>query len=357
MPEIIGKFDTAATSVRPLEAHIGHLRHLTNQGIVRDILKERHDMTAAQAQKTAKLVCPHVAQSLNFHNQSCIASPETRPVLQYYSYLNLAVAVILAYRPPNNEQYRQHGVEDRTHSLKKLELGSELLKVRRGAVPLFHSIISDVPLYNRKFRFGQLAAGFHMVQHELETQFNKKLQGIIVTDEVKEDNGSFKSIFSFNEKSDGNSICVSSNRLEKAMPLLVTNYNCKIEPEKTVYTSKSKWSNESAATKVHRKNGMKLINFGGHLVNYSFGNRMGTCYTWHGISRTDLLPTLTSMLLLSFSLASIVRYRPIILSSAMASPIALLIDTFVTEADSIYIPALRNLLCREEVAYMPIGYV
>ena len=87
--------------------------------------------------------------------------------------------------------------------------------------------------------------------------------------------------------------------------------------------------------------GMKVLNiYQTHTIVYS----------WRGVHRTPLLPTLSSILLLSFSLASIVRYRPILLEGIMASPTALLIDTFVGESDSVFIPAIRNLLYREEMA-------
>ena len=267
MPEIIGKFSSVHTSLSKLDAHVGHLHHLTNQRIARGVLRERHQLTAVQAKEIAKQIGPHISQALNFHDQSRKASAEIRPVLQYYCYLNLAVAAILTMRPPNLNQYRRHGVEDRTHRLTKLELGSILLKVNRGAVPLFHSIFSDVPLYNKTLRFGQLAAGFHMFAHELSTQFDRKIQNIDVTDEVqRQDENEWISVFSFSEKSINNVLKkVPFKKLEDAMPLLVSNYDRdNSDVEKTIYRSNYSWSTEESAIKAHRENGLKLINYGGH---------------------------------------------------------------------------------------------
>jgi hypothetical protein len=138
------------------------------------------------------------------------------------------------------------------------------------------------------------------------------------------------------------------------MPLLKSDYDCNNASAKHLeYISKQNWSNEESANKVHRKNGIKFINFGGHSIQGGGFQRPESTYTWRGISRTPLLPNLTSILLLSFSLASIARYRPLLLDVSMNSPILLLIDTFVSEADSVFISSMRNLLYREEIA---VGY-
>ena len=104
---------------------------------------------------------------------------------------------------------------------------------------------------------------------------------------------------------------------------------------------------EQQAWKTHKKNGIKLINFGGHIGHGS--------YAWQGVSRMPLLPTLTSTMLISFTLSSIVRYRPNLLDAAMNSPMSLLLDTFVNEADQVFLPTLRNLLYRQELTIAPAG--
>ncbi len=358
MPNIIGEFQSVVSSIPPLEAHTGHLRHLTNEKITKDLLSDVHGMTATHAKETAKTFSPHIRQALNFHNESKNSISSIRPVLQYYSYLNLAVAAILAYRPSNYNQYRRHGVEDRTHSLSKLDLSSEVLKIKRGAAPLFHSIFSDTSLYNKRFRFGQLASGFHMFSHELSSRFKKKTQKYFVKDEIRNVNGRWYSIYMFFEYDNNVQKKAPQNRIEDAMPLLNSDYDCNnTDATQLEYTSKQNWATEANANKAHRKNGIKFINYGGHMIQSDALNVTTRVYVWSGISRTPLLPTLTSILLLSFSLASIVRYRPLLLDVSMNSPILLLIDTFVSEADSVFISSMRNLLYREEVAVGYIDYI
>lgn len=357
MPEIIGKFSAVSSSVPPLDAHIGHLRHLTNNRIAKEILRERHGLSAADATTTSKLWASHIGQALNFHFEGRLASEKIRPVLQYYCFLNLAVAAILAFRPPNHNQYRRHGVEDKTHALSSLDLSSIVLQVKRGAVPLFHSILSDVPLDGKRLRLGQLAAGFHMFSHELRARFSKIPQHYFVKDEVRENAGLWYSVFSFSQPGGAGLMKVSPARIEAAMPLLLSDYNCTVTEKATEYISSASWSTESAARRIHQVNGLKLVNYGGHIFHNNLMNSASTSYAWRGVSRIALMPTLSSTLLLSFSLASVVRYRPMLLDSAMRSPVSLLIATFVAEVDSVFIPALRNLLYREELAVRPPDYV
>lgn len=350
MPNIIGQFQAVSTSMHPLEACIGHLRHLTNEKIAKELLNDIHGMTISEAKKTAKVFSPHIRQAINFHNEGRDAASSIKPVLQYYSYLNLAVAAILAYRPTNYEQYRKHGVEDKTYSLSKLDLSSEVLTIKRGAAPLFHSIFSDVPIYNKKYRFGQLVSGFQMCTHELSTRFNKKPHMYIVEDELRNIHNVWHSVFKFFEYENNQKHKVPQKRIEDAMPLLKSNYNCNNTiPTHLEYISKLSWNNDKIANQEHRKNGIKLINYGGHLIQKGTSGAKSV-YAWRGTARTPLLPTLTSVLLLSFSLSSIVRYRPQLLDSSINSPMLLIIDTFVSEADSVFISSLRNLFFREEIA-------
>ena len=350
MPEIVGHFRAVYSSVPALDVHVSHLRHLTNTRIARNILRERFRLNASQARETAKLVGEHVGQSLAFHEQSRSASAPVRPVLQYYCYLNLAVAAILAYRPTNFNQHGSHGVEDRTHALSTLKLSSIVVWVKRGAVPLFHSILSGVSLYGKRFRLGQLAAGFQMVNHELEAEFGKAPQSIQVNDQVVKDmSGAWFSEFSFEPEVGGQRI--APKRLKDAMPLLSSDYRQQpIVRDRIIYRSIANWTTRSSALRIHKTNGLQLVNFGGHAMNSATFGSTGSIYMWRGVTRVPLLPTLSSILLMSFSLASVARYRPVLLQQAMASPIHLLLDTFVQEADGVYLPALRNLLYREEIA-------
>jgi len=272
-------------------------------------------------------------------------------MLQYYCYLNLAVATILAFKPKNFEQYRRHGVEDWTFALSKLDLSSTVLKVKKtGAVPLFHSIFSGVPITNQSFRFGEIIASFHMCNAELTNQFSKTLVRYRVQEDVKEISGMWFSEYSFSEQlEDGSNRGAPRTKIEKAMPILISQYR-KVSSgsEETAYRSKNSWFTEKLARQHHAKNGMQLINYGGHATKSSaFGILQN--YYWHGAPRKPLLPTLPSTLMMAFSLASIVRYRPKLLETAIESPLSLLMDSFSAESDHVFIPSIRNLLYREEM--------
>jgi hypothetical protein len=348
MPEIVGKFTTLSSTVAPIDAHIGLLRHLGNRKIANTLLQTKFGFTAGDAKNSASRFCAHIEQAINFYEESRKSTVRIRPVLQYYSYLNLAVAVILAYRPSNYNQYRRHGVEDLSHQLNKFELSSEVIKVKTGAVPLFHSILSDERLNNRKLRFGHLVAGFPMLSHELHVLYGKHTQKIFVAESVEANAGNYHSRIRFESHIDLQKAPISYNRLEKAMPLLVTHYRRQPQsPNPIIYDSVQTWASHITAINHHRRNCFKLINYGGHSLTRQ-GVNTAYDYMWHGVSRVNLLPTLTSILLLSFSLASIVRYRPELLNSALSSQYQILIETFAQESDGVFIPALRNLLYREE---------
>ena len=198
MPEIVGPSAIIKSNVSPLEAHLGHIRYLANPTATRELLRREFGFTAKDARDESRLICAQIEQSIHFYEQSKGAPIRIRPVLQYYCYLNLAVAAILAYRPANWNQYRSHGVEDKTHGLQRIDLASKVLKVQRGVVPLFHSILSDVDLKSRTFRFGALVAGIHMLSVELSDQFGKTTQRVFVSDAIVEDAGQFFSQVSFN---------------------------------------------------------------------------------------------------------------------------------------------------------------
>lgn len=107
-----------------------------------------------------------------------------------------------------------------------------------------------------------------------------------------------------------------------------------------------------------------MVNFGGHnTASIQSKTFMGTpiksasIYSWQGISRVGLLPSLTSALLFSFALASIVRYRPELLAKTMSSPMNLLVDIFIQESPAFMIPSFRNLLYREELTIEQVSCI
>ena len=275
-------------------------------------------------------------------------------MLQYYCYLNLAVAVVLAYRPPKFDQYRQHGVEDKSHALTTLDLRSVLVQVRRGAVPLFHSLMSGENIQGRKFRLNELAGCIPLVRYELEKLFDIFSQHIMVDEEVLKDeqSGLFHSQIQLQcLNSSGSKASLSRQSIVKAMPDLVQDYTLTERQRHTlVYRSQQGWKAEEDALENHKSTCMRLINYGGHrVVAQSPFTKSSLQYEWHGVARKGLLPTLSAALLLSFGLASVSRYRPALARRIEGSEINVLLDVFVAEADAIVIPAMRNLLYREEI--------
>ena len=275
-------------------------------------------------------------------------------MLQYYSYLNLAVAVVLAYRPTNYEQYRQHGVEDRSHALRDLDLKSILVKAKKGAVPLFHSLLSDEGISNRSFRLNELLGAIPVVRYELTELFGLPPETISVTEAVQRTStGKWKSHVTFECSTfDNKPASITRARAERAMPSLGSLYTLKLSKTGYLeYISRVEWDKEDDAILWHKKTCMRLTNYGGHVIYLSDGlsHRITCQYAWSGLARKRLIPTLTASLLLSFCLASVSRYRPILASRIRESRVNLLLDTFVNEADSIVIPAMRNLLFREEM--------
>ena len=299
----------------------------------------------------------HIEQALAFHAQSMAASPRIRPVLQYYCYLNLAVALILSYRPANYQQYRRHGVEDQSHRLTRLELRSILVKVRKGAVPVFHSILSAEPIVGRAFRLHELAGSIPLLKYELSNLFGMRCQTIRVMDSVANDaSGNWNSQLTFvcidEEEHPAN---LAKNRLERAVPQLRQFFTIiDQKKDRLQYKSRNSWPNQATAQAWHNQKSLKAVNYGGHSIykGRAFQFALKNQYQWHGLTGKPLLPTLTATLLLAFALASIARYRPSIAHGVEETSLSVLLDTFIAEADSIVIPSMRNLLYREEVCVL-----
>ncbi|MYD24424.1 MAG: hypothetical protein F4X08_01225 [Gemmatimonadetes bacterium] len=354
MPQIVGPFSIVGSSAIPIETHAAYLRHLASSKVARMLLQEKYTFTPKEAQKYSADISSFVGQALNFYEDSLDCSRRIRPVLQYYCYLNLAVAVVLAYRPNYYEKYRRHGVVDKSHALNSLNLTSVLVEANVGAVPLFHSILSGVSIRNRKFRLNELFGAIHLVQFELTRLFN------ISTQQIKVDISTFqeRNTTLYHNKVEyiitsplESEPRISKSRIENAMPDLVQHYKLHdATSNKLVYHSHTGYADENDAIQDHQSKCLRLINFGGHVVLEQGQINRGLVYSWHGISRKALLPTMTATLLLSFALASISRYRSTLLRRIDESEIQVLLDVFMSEADSIVLPTMRNLLFKEEVA-------
>lgn len=154
---------------------------------------------------------------------------------------------------------------------------------------------------------------------------------------------------------DGSAASLTKERIEKAMPDLTNNYTLKERQRHSlVYRSQEDWKDEDAATNWHKETCLRLINYGGnHLLPENGQSSLE--YVWCGIPKKGLSPTLSATLLLSFSLASICRYRPSLARRIEQSNVNLLLDIFVGESNGFVIPAMRNLLFKEELVISSIG--
>ncbi len=342
----------ASTRMDPLAAHVAHIRHLSKPSALQSLLSKRHGFPTSTAKGRAYEVAPFLEQALAFHYASSESELRIRPVLQYYSYLNLAVALILVYRPSGWEAYRSHGVEDITRGLNRISLSSRVLRLRRGAAALFHSIISDAVLPTSPITLRQLLAPIAMVSTELKQAFGMRMLDLFVSGEIRltgpPENQVARSYYTFRlvdrENPEGNpgTARFPLKRLYSAIPCLKSEY----EPEHATghvrtFVSRRQWSagNRERAEAFHGGVAPRFLNLGGEIFA---GGRAQS--TWVVARDCQILPTLTAGLLVSFVLASLCRYRANLLARVEDSPINLLCDVFANEADRFMIPSMRNLL-------------
>jgi hypothetical protein len=355
MAGVIGKPHATATHSSAVQAHVAHLRHLSKSVSCRTLLMTSFGMSRDDAETTGRTIAAHIAQALEFNAAASGVGFRVKPLLQYYSYLNLAVAVILAYRPQGYQDYRFHGVTDRTANFDSLALSSKVLRVgRRGTVTLFHSAISaaqlptDPPLRD-------LVIPIPMLSSELADAFGMEVTQIEVEEDLAEsgdDTGKhLSSRVQFRVKHPSgialNTVRFPRQQVESAMPMLLT--ECAYahgDSSLAVYQGRVQWpiSQRTEALRTHRDMCRRLVNFGGHAAYNGFAQ-----YRWLFFRARPILPTLTASLMFSFFLASVFRYRPRLASKLESSRLNLLVDTFVNEADGFLIPAFRNLLYREEL--------
>ncbi len=355
----------------PVAAHVAHIRHLARPSALKELLERRHGVKAAESRERAQKVGPFLDQALSFHDVSRSAPLRVRPVLQYYTYLNLAVALVLIYQPLGWEQYRKHGVEDTTRELNRILLSSEVVRVRKGALALFHAIISESTLSKKKVSLQDLLVAIPMLGGELSHNFQIQPQLLEVLPDVrviKEGKTLLaRSQFTFrlHRRREGTRCRKGRSgfplrRLYTAMPSLQTRYQLvgQGEAERT-FLSRDKWSSgyKARAERFHSEMALKFVNFGGQQFsdeqspNPIYGQSK-IIYGWR-LGDTSLLPTLTAGLLLSFSLASLCRYRASLLDRIEGSRINLLLEVFSGEADGFIIPAMRNLLYAETLYIHP----
>jgi hypothetical protein len=339
------------TRMAPVAAHAAHLLHLTRPPALRPFLEERHAMSAATAQRLAGEVAPFIEQALAFHEASASASMRIRPVLQYYSYLNFAVAVVLIYQPDNWQSYRSHGAEDLTHGLQRISLASPVVRVRSGALSLFHSLLAEGPLPKSKLTLKHLLVSIPMVAAELHHVAGLSPTTIHVRDHLRNegepDKQVVRSCFTFSAAAGRNEPPPKAfpiKRLYSVMPRLREQYSC--EPRDNgssrTFVSKRTWtlSNRPRAERFHNDTKLKVSNFGGHMVDANCVSH----YSWPVNPGLPIIPTMSAALLLSFTLSSLCRYRANILDRVESSRVNLLCEVFANEADGFIIPTMRNLL-------------
>lgn len=348
MAGIVGPRSSSFTHVDPVRAHVAHLRHLTKRRTTELVLRKRHEFKIGDARDTAPIVGAHIEQALEFHLASLTADARTRAVLQYYCYLNLAVSVILVYRPSNYNKHGSHGVRDTTSTIASLDLSSVVAQISRGAVPLFHDVLSDAPLVKgTRVRLRELLVAIPMIQTELGDALGVETRRIFVGERLRKINSGICSELRFTVVSKEGAPCKMTHslrrKLERALPTLVRDYSkFQFSRERLVYLSNKWWpvGDERKAHEGHRKLCFRCVNFGGHSERE---------YQWLELPRVPLLPTLTSCLLFSFVLSSIARYRPVLASRVENSQMNLIVDTYIQESDAMFLPAIRNLLYREEM--------
>jgi hypothetical protein len=339
-----------------VSAHTAHLRHLARPSVLQGLLQEKFLLNKQEATRLAFNVSPFIDQGLHFHDASKQVSLRVRPVLQYYAYLNLAVAVVLVYKPQGWNGYKTHGVEDLTRKLTKLSLQSQIVKPTRGAIPLFHSVISEAALPQRGMSFRELLVAIPMVSVEMDKVFSIKADSLAITGQIVsiEENGQkyHKSKISVEIRREidivrkGKKDPFPIKRIHEAMPAIKKEYTISAKGATSrTFISKRKWSetNKARAEKYHQAVMHKIANIGSAQVEPP-----DKCiHIWRLDRDSGLLPTLSAGLLISFALSCLSRYRASVLEKVENSKFNLLCDVFTNESDGFIIPAMRNLLHSE----------
>lgn len=350
------------TRMSPIESHAAYLRHLSRPSALLPFLRERHGILAKDARAMAAEVSPFIEQGLAFYDASRTASMRVRPVLQYYGYLNFAAAVVLVYRPDGWQGYRVHGAEDVTRSLRNINASSPVVRIKRGTLTLFHSIIAECPLPKNKLSLKHLMVPIPMVAAELNHVCGLQASMVIFRDHLFEsDSESGKHVhsrFEFLQLSPGLGARERSTPPDKLLrniaPALFNDFDASVTNDGfRAFISKQRWTigNRARAEAFHSACKFRICNFGGQ----SRAADGTVAHVWRIAPPIPVLPTLTASLLLSFALSSLCRYRANILDRVENSKVNLLCEVFANESDGFIIPAMRNLLYRELLTVSPMA--
>jgi hypothetical protein len=256
----------------------------------------------------------------------------------------LAKAIVLLYQPPGfSTDVDWHGASDRTHRLTSLDLQSEVLKIKRGVIPLFSSLVGW-----RKLEAGQtvslkeLLVAIPSVGAELTQFYGMAVRWIEVVPRKMSAEGSISSQFQFRLR-EPDFESAGTGRLTEAMSVLHGDPGYDLEDgEQTALLSRARWAtaDEETAERDHQQAAQRLVNLGGQRVVGPSAIR----YAWRWAPDAPILPTLSAALMLSFVLSSLYRYRAGLLDRIESSEISLILETFEGESDAIVLPGLRHLL-------------
>ncbi len=256
MAGIIGPPNQITTTGQPLAGIIGHLGHLGKPLGAEQVLRQRFHCPRKDARAGASVVAAHIEQALEFHRMSKTVSYRVKPVLQYYAYLNLAVATVLCYRPPGYSKYRSHGLHDATGQLKSLMASSVVVKVsNHGAVPLFHAVLSDATL-PKKLKLRELFVSIAMISAEVSAYLGMTAMRIRVHPEIEDTNPAainspITSHLPLLGATDLNRLPLPRAPLQRAIPRLASDYVYSVSGKETVtYRSKQTWTAKEKAEAV-----------------------------------------------------------------------------------------------------------
>jgi hypothetical protein len=200
-----------------------------------------------------------------------------------------------------------------------------------------------------------------MVASELQNAFGVRALSLLVSGEARlsaeGQTQTAKSYFTFKlvdatgePEGDPGNAKFPLKRLYRAMPDLKTKFRAQQKKGYTrTFESLQKWTagNKPRAEKFHDEMALRFMNFGAQMVVGVLGGPPAVQWAWRIEPNSDLLPCLTSGIMLSFVLASLSRYRADVLDRVENSKINLLFEVFASEADGFLIPAMRNLLYAE----------
>lgn len=340
---------TVGSLVSPLECHLAHLRHFAKLATGRLLLQERHKLGRRDAQKRAEHIASHVSQALRFYDSATHSDPEVSPVPLYYSYLNMCVAVVEAYRPPQQLHSRSHGLNDRTGDLKKIGLATLVVEAKGGALGAFHSILSDVPLKGMKFSMRDLAVHLPIMHLELFDAFKITPNIISVSPSVFQGAGD-QYVPQLQLDVLGGSLMDLQPKIVSAIlpvvPRLLKYHHGK--GRQRIYRWNQSFSGAEGRSQAETELGqiwLKCSNFGAYPPTAQRG------HAWSYMARSPVLPAMTAAMIVAFLSASLARYRPSLLQHFSSSRYNLLLDVFRQESPAMMFGGFRNLLYRECLAF------